>query len=80
VKQQFPCIVGDWSCALPPESLGGRKGFELDVAMWAYGAAQLINFDATAGWFFWTYKTEEGGGWSFRDCVRRGWLPERFDA
>ena len=68
MKQQLPCLVGEWSCALPPQSLGGRKGFELDVAVRAYGDAQLINFDATAGWFFWTYKTEEGGAWSFRDC------------
>jgi glucan 1,3-beta-glucosidase len=79
MKQQLPCLVGEWSCALPPQSLGGRKGFELDVAMRAYGGAQLINFDATAGWFFWTYKTEEGGAWSFRDCVQRGWLPGRYD-
>ena len=79
MKQQLPCIVGEWSFALPPESLGGRKGFELDVAMRGYGDAQLINFDATAGWFFWTYKTEGGGAWSLRDCVRRGWLPERCD-
>lgn len=78
MKRQLPCIVGEWSCALPPESLGGRKGVELDIAMRAYGAAQLINFDATRGWFFWTYKTEEGGAWSFRDCVNRGWLPDRY--
>jgi glucan 1,3-beta-glucosidase len=80
MKRQLPCIVGEWSCALPPESLGERKGFELDVAMRAYGDAQLVNFDATRGWFFWTYKTEEGGAWSFRDCVRRGWLPDRYGA
>ncbi len=78
MKRQLPCIVGEWSCALPPESLGGRKGLELDIAMRAYGDAQLVNFDATRGWFFWTYKTEEGGAWSFRDCVRRGWLPDRY--
>jgi glucan 1,3-beta-glucosidase len=65
---------------LPPESLGGRKGFELDIAMRAYGDAQLVNFDATRGWFFWTYKIEEGGAWSFRDCVGRGWLPDRYGA
>jgi glucan 1,3-beta-glucosidase len=80
MKRQLPCIVGEWSCALPPESLGGRKGFELDAAMRAYGDAQLVNFDATRGWFFWTYKTEEGGAWSFRDCVGRGWLPDRYGA
>ena len=42
------------------ESLEGRTGFALDVAMRAYADAQLINFDSTRGWFFWTYKTQEG--------------------
>jgi glucan 1,3-beta-glucosidase len=79
MKRQLPCVVGEWSCALPPQSLAGRDGFALDAAMRAFGDAQLINYDTTRGWFFWTYKTEEGGAWSFRDCVRRGWLPERYD-
>jgi glucan 1,3-beta-glucosidase len=78
IEKQLPCIVGEWSCALDPKSLGGRTGFALDMAMRAYGDAELVNFDATRGWFFWTYKTESGGGWSFRDCVERGWLPARF--
>jgi glucan 1,3-beta-glucosidase len=79
MQKQLPCLVGEWSCALPPESLGGRTGLALDVAMRAYGDAELINFDATRGWFFWTLKTEGGGAWSFRDCVLRGWLPEKYD-
>ena len=78
IQKQLPCIVGEWSCALPPQSLGARSGLALDVAMRAYGDAQLINFDATRGWFFWTYKTEGGGAWSFRDCVQRGWMPDKY--
>jgi glucan 1,3-beta-glucosidase len=78
MQRQFPSIVGEWSCALPPESLEGRTGFALDVAMRAYADAQSINFDFTRGWFFWTYKTQEGGAWSFRDCVQRGWMPDRY--
>ena len=27
MQKQLPCIVGEWSCALPPESLEGRTGF-----------------------------------------------------
>jgi glucan 1,3-beta-glucosidase len=46
--------------------------------MRAFGAAQLLSYESTRGWFFWTYKTESGGGWSFRDCVKRGWMPETF--
>jgi glucan 1,3-beta-glucosidase len=79
ISRQLPCVVGEWSCALPPESLNGRSGLALDAAMRAYGDAQLINYETTRGWFFWTYKTEADGAWNFRDCVRRGWLPERYD-
>jgi glucan 1,3-beta-glucosidase len=79
MQKQLPTIVGEWSCALPPESLGGRNGFALDVGMRAYGDAQLINFDATRGWFYWTYKIQDGGAWSFRDCVNRGWMPGKYN-
>ena len=44
MQKQLPCIVGEWSCALPPESLRGRTGLALDLAMRAYGDAELINF------------------------------------
>jgi glucan 1,3-beta-glucosidase len=79
LQKELPCIVGEWSCALPPQSLRGLSGFALDVAMRAYGDAQLINYETTRGWFFWTYKIEPGGAWDFRDCVKRGWLPDRYD-
>ncbi|WP_165066379.1 glycoside hydrolase family 5 protein [Paludisphaera rhizosphaerae] len=78
LQKTLPCIVGEWSCALPPESLRGLHGFARDAAVRAYGDAQLLNYETGRGWFFWTYKTEAGGGWSFRDCVERGWLPPRF--
>ena len=32
IERQLPCLVGEWSCALPPQSLGGRTG--LAVSMW----------------------------------------------
>ena len=51
---------------------------EMEVALRAYGSAQVVSYETTRGWFFWTYKTEGGGGWSFRDCVKQGWLPEQY--
>ena len=30
------------------------------------------------GWYFWTYRTEEKGGWNFRAGVERGWFPAHF--
>jgi glucan 1,3-beta-glucosidase len=78
MQAQLPCIVGEWSCALDPQSLRGLSAIQQDAVVRAYGAAQLLSYDTTRGWFFWTYKTADGGGWSFRDCVKRGWMPERY--
>ena len=80
MQQQLGGIVGEWSCALDPQSLRGLSGFALDAALRAYGSAQVISYETTRGWFFWTYKTEGGGGWSFRDCVKQGWLPDHYDS
>ena len=66
-------------CACRRSRWAAGPDWHSTLAMRAYGDAQLINFDTTRGWFFWTFKTEEGGAWSFRDCVKRGWLPEKYD-
>ena len=79
MQQQHDCIVGEWSLGLPPKSLQGLDAVARDAAMRAFGAAQLVSYESTRGWYFWNYRTEPGGGWNFRDCVRRGWLPEKYD-
>ena len=71
-------IVGEWSCSLDPQSLKGLTGFSREVAIRAYADAQLISFETSHGWFYWTYKIASGGTWSFRDSVRRGWMPEQY--
>ena len=78
VRQTHRCIVGEWSCSLPAKSLRGLHGLEFDAALRAYGSAQLLSYDSTDGWFFWTYRTERGGEWCFRSCIERGWLPASF--
>ena len=79
MQRQNPCIVGEWSLGLPPKSQEGMDALAKEAGMRAFGAAQLVSYERTRGWFFWTYRTEEGGGWSFRDSVNRGWLPEKFN-
>ncbi|HTY85929.1 MAG TPA: glycoside hydrolase family 5 protein [Candidatus Acidoferrum sp.] len=78
MQKQLPCIVGEWSLGLPPKALEGLDPVGREASMRAFGGAQLVSYERTRGWFFWTYRTEEGGGWSFRDCVNRGWLPGKF--
>lgn len=69
-------IVGEWSAALNPGSL--REVEDEREARREYVEAQLELFEEhCAGWFFWTYKKEQGSdkGWSFRDALEAGVLP-----
>lgn len=77
-QQELRTIVGEWSCSLDPQSLRGLTGFAHDAATRAYADAQLISFETSHGWFYWTYKISSGGTWSFRDCVKKGWMPEQY--
>jgi glucan 1,3-beta-glucosidase len=83
--------IGEWSLGLDLKFLSlWAKGpfnhaqpemddFQLTVAYRAHAAAQLMTFEKYLGWFFWSYKTETTPAWCFRECVNRGWLPDRFD-
>ena len=78
MEKQLPVCAGEWSLALPPESMSGVKGFARDTALRAYANAQLLSFERAHGWFFWSYKTPTSAEWSFRDSVARGWLPDNY--
>lgn len=78
LQQTVPVIVGEWSAALDNRTYRGMADMERDKAVQAYAAAQLEVFEQATGWFYWSYKTESGGAWSFRDSVSRGWLPPSY--
>lgn len=78
ISQTMPVIVGEWSLGLDPKAFRGLDDFARDKALQAFAMAQMDSFSASEGWFFWTYKTETMPGWSYRDCVKRGWLPARL--
>lgn len=83
----IPAVAGEWSLGLDlrvvslwapgpyNHALEKLDGFGEDIALRAYGAAQLLAFERYAGWFFWSYRTETTPAWCFRECVVRGWLP-----
>lgn len=75
MQRSNPVIVGEWSLVLPPAILQGIDPVQLEAVRRMYGSAQLAAFERTRAWFYWSYKTENGGVWSFRDCVEKGWLP-----
>jgi glucan 1,3-beta-glucosidase len=66
-----PVIIGEWSAALPPRAY---RGHEPKALQQTYADAQMLAMQEAMGWFYWSYKTEHGGPWSFRDCVERGIL------
>jgi glucan 1,3-beta-glucosidase len=74
VSEFHTVIVGEWSLGLPPKAFRGMDERERDLALKAFATLQLEAFQHAQGWFFWSYKTENSPGWSFRDCVQRGWL------
>lgn len=76
MRKYHPLIVGEWSLALDAKSLVGLDADQIKAARRAYGAAQLLAYRNADAWFYWTYKTEGGGVWSYRDCVNYGWLPD----
>jgi glucan 1,3-beta-glucosidase len=76
MQKSHPVIIGEWSVALNPKSLQNFDEQQLLAAQRAYGNAELITFEQTSAWFYWSYKTEEGGPWSFRDSVEKGLLPD----
>jgi len=62
IAKHHPLVVGEWSVALPAgRSVAGDK----------YALAQQQAFASSAAWFYWTYKTQYGGPWSFRHLVAR---------
>ena len=87
----FGTYVGEWSLGLDlhvvslwasgpfNHALNNMDKFQMSVAYRAYASAQLATFERYHGWFFWCYKTETTPAWCFRECVTRGWLPDRFD-
>jgi len=76
----LPTIVGEWSLALPGAASHGLSPLQRSSLIRAYADTQLLNYDGTRGWFFWSYKLQYPSEWNFRHCVERGWLPDKFSA
>ncbi len=77
-SEELPIMVGEWSLSLPGQAMSGLSPFQIASAKRAYGDTQLLNYEGTRGWFFWSYKLQHASEWNFRHCVERGWMPETF--
>lgn len=67
IAQGHPLIVGEWSLAMRSDKLGDLPATERQQVARTYAVAQKTAMQSAAAWFYWTYKMERGGLWSFRD-------------
>ncbi|KJV05857.1 glycoside hydrolase family 5 protein [Methylocucumis oryzae] len=72
-------VVSLWATGPYNHAMEGMDAFQLDVAYRLYASSQLAAFEKYLGWFFWNYKTETTPAWCFKECVKHGWLPARFN-
>jgi len=71
-------VVGEWSAALSWDAVKNLPSSQRLALARAYANAQLWSYEGAHAWFYWSYKTGNGGDWSFRDSVERGVLPATF--
>jgi glucan 1,3-beta-glucosidase len=77
-REELPTIVGEWSLSLPGRAMRDLSPLQIESVTRAYADTQLLNYESTRGWFFWSYKLQHSSEWNFRHCVERGWLPGNF--
>jgi len=78
-RDELPTIVGEWSLSLPGRAMRDLSPLQVSSVTRAYADTQLLNYEGTRGWFFWSYKLQSSSEWNFRYCVNRGWLPDNFN-
>ncbi|HEY1787448.1 MAG TPA: glycoside hydrolase family 5 protein [Verrucomicrobiae bacterium] len=77
-REELPTLVGEWSLSLPDRAMSGLSSLQIESATRGYADAQLLNYEGTRGWFFWSYKLHRPCEWHFQHCIERGWLPPNF--
>ncbi len=77
-------IIGEWSLGTHQNTLKQLKdSLSKDKFYKIIGDSLLTTYGRTKGWFFWNYRLSEEStnkyiGWSFRDVVSRGYLPQNL--
>ena len=72
LSKQQPIIIGEWSGALRQSAYDRIPTAEHPALTRSYIAKQLETFQDVAGWFYWSYKTEQPGVWDFKSQVEAG--------
>ncbi len=72
LSRKHPVIIGEWSAVLRHTTTQKMSREEEAKAVKEYLALQLAAYESAAGWFYWSYKTEKPGVWSYRTMVEEG--------
>jgi glucan 1,3-beta-glucosidase len=72
LSRSQPIIIGEWSGALRQTAYDRLPQETHDHVTKEYTLRQLQVFESVDGWFYWNYKTEKPGVWSFRSQVDDG--------
>jgi len=72
VNRLQPLVIGEWSGVLAGSTLKGLEQSQRRQLQTRHLNDQLKLYDSLEAWFYWSYKTEGGGFWSFRHLVERG--------
>ncbi|SCU80363.1 LADA_0B06876g1_1 [Lachancea dasiensis] len=73
-------MVGEFSCVLDGQTWDKTKESRDEcVAKFGQKQTQVFQDQASWGWFFWTFKFQEGDGgeWGFRPMVEKNCIPRR---
>ena len=71
LQRHQPVLVGEWSAALDPVAVLGRRESPAELAG-GYVDAQLEGYAEALGWCYWSYKTNTRDDWNFRHQVETG--------
>lgn len=79
MAQYFPVVVGEWCLSHSRKGLSDLPEWEQNISYRTVADAQLYAWDASAGYFFWSYKLVSApDGWDFRDNINRKRFPENI--
>jgi aryl-phospho-beta-D-glucosidase BglC (GH1 family) len=81
LSEEADILIGEYSCVLDTHSWDNSKGVSRDEKVREYGNRQVEIFKdkAKAGFYFWTYKFQngDGGEWGLCPMIDRGCIPTR---
>lgn len=74
LQRRQPIIIGEWSLVIAGETVKKYPVADTDAYTKRHADLLLHAYDTAAGWFYWSYKTENPGIWHFRSLVETGMI------